>query len=153
MNSFGKVCILPILLVVTPACAFDLGGMLENAVRDASEKVVEDAVESTNQVIQEAFPSLPDGVVSIDKSQVMKTSGRVVMYETDSCGYCIKARRFFKQNNVSYKSRNVAKSSSAKKEFKKMGGRGVPLILVKDRKLSGWSESKLRKMLKEAGYL
>ncbi|MCU7807750.1 MAG: glutaredoxin family protein [Candidatus Thiodiazotropha sp. (ex Semelilucina semeliformis)] len=153
MTSFAKAIILPILLLVSPAYALDLGGMFENAVRSASEKMVEGAVDSTSQAIQDAFPSLPEGVVSIDKSQVMKTGDDVVMYETDSCGYCVKARRFFKKNNVSYTSRNVAKSSSAKKEFKKLGGRGVPVILVKDQKLTGWSESKLRRMLKDAGYL
>jgi glutaredoxin len=127
--------------------------MLKGAIEDSAERVVQQGVESTSEALQEAFPSLSEGTVSIDSDQYGISKSSVVLYETDSCPYCIKARRFLKSNHVDYKSRNVGKNKSAQKEFKKLGGRGVPMILVDDKRLTGWNQSKLRRMLKEAGYL
>jgi glutaredoxin len=127
--------------------------MLKGAIEDTQEQVFKEGVDSASETLQDAFPSLPDGTVSIDGGQLGITNSSVVLYETQSCPYCVKARRFLKSNNVPYKSRDVAKSKSAKKEFKMLNGRGVPMILVDDKRLTGWNKTKLRRVLKEAGYL
>lgn len=66
-------------------------------------------------------------------------AGRVVMYSAEWCGVCKRAKRYFKQNKIRYTEKDIDKSKRARKEFERLGGRGVPLILVGKRRLSGFS--------------
>ncbi|CAH0992565.1 hypothetical protein SIN8267_02698 [Sinobacterium norvegicum] len=65
----------------------------------------------------------------------------VIMYSTSWCGYCKKARRYFRSNNINFKEYDIEKNASAAKTFKRLGGKGVPLIVVGDKKMSGFSQS------------
>jgi glutaredoxin len=76
----------------------------------------------------------------------------VVMYATDWCGYCRQAREFFARTGIRYTELDIEKSTSAHAEYKSLGGRGVPLIVVGDRRMSGFSEARLAQMLKAAGH-
>ena len=64
----------------------------------------------------------------------------VVMYATAWCPYCAKARAYFKRTNTAYVEHDIEKSADAHAEFKRLGGRGVPLILVGSEKLRGFNE-------------
>jgi glutaredoxin len=64
----------------------------------------------------------------------------VVMYATAWCPYCAKARAYFKRTNTAYVEHDIEKSADAHAEFKRLGGRGVPLILVGGEKLRGFNE-------------
>ncbi|MES9818337.1 MAG: glutaredoxin domain-containing protein [Candidatus Thiodiazotropha sp.] len=66
---------------------------------------------------------------------------KVVMYSTKRCGYCKKARAYFKRNAIPFVEYDVETSRKGKRDFKKMGGRGVPVILVGKRRLNGFSEA------------
>jgi glutaredoxin len=63
-----------------------------------------------------------------------------VMYATAWCPYCAKARAYFKRTNTAYVEYDIEKSADAHAEFKRLGGRGVPLILVGSEKLRGFNE-------------
>jgi glutaredoxin len=63
------------------------------------------------------------------------------MYSTSWCGYCKKARKYFQANNIPFVEYDIEKNSRAKKRFDRAGGKGVPLILYKGKRLSGFSES------------
>ena len=76
--------------------------------------------------------------VSYDKS-IFDVGPKVVMYSTNSCGYCKKARKYFKKNNIAFTDYNIQKNAKAKSEYKKMGARGVPVILVGNKRLNGFS--------------
>jgi glutaredoxin len=62
------------------------------------------------------------------------------MYATAWCPYCAKARAYFKRTNTAFVEHDIEKSADAHAEFKRLGGRGVPLILVGNEKLRGFSE-------------
>ncbi|HEX5094225.1 MAG TPA: glutaredoxin domain-containing protein [Burkholderiales bacterium] len=68
------------------------------------------------------------------------TAVPVVMYATSWCPYCAKARAYFRSKGIAYTEFDVEKSGTAHAEFKKLGGRGVPLILVGRERVSGFSE-------------
>ena len=53
----------------------------------------------------------------------------VTMYATSWCGYCAQARAYFAKKGVPYIEHDVEKSQAAHAEFKRLGGRGVPLIV------------------------
>lgn len=62
----------------------------------------------------------------------------VVMYSTDWCGYCTKARQYFKRNNIPFREKDIEKSAQAKQEYSRLNGSGVPLILVGKQKIQGF---------------
>jgi len=64
----------------------------------------------------------------------------VVMYSTAWCGYCKKARKYFKANNISFTEYDIEKDARAKKRHREMGARGVPVILVGKKRMNGFSE-------------
>jgi len=66
----------------------------------------------------------------------------VVMYSTQWCGYCKQARAHFARNNIAYTDKDIEKSKSAKREHKRLGGTGVPLIVVGKQKMKGFSAAR-----------
>jgi glutaredoxin len=73
-------------------------------------------------------------------SQAQPVQVPVVMYATAWCPYCAKARAYFKRTGTAYTEHDIEKSADARAEFKRLGGRGVPLILVGNEKMAGFSE-------------
>jgi glutaredoxin len=76
----------------------------------------------------------------------------VKMYATSWCPYCAKARAYFSRRGVVYTEIDVEKSAEGLAEFRKLGGRGVPLIVVGVERMNGYSEARLAQLLSEAGY-
>jgi glutaredoxin len=76
--------------------------------------------------------------------RVTKNPGSVEMYTTPRCGYCIKARSFFSRHNISYTEYNIRADKGAHDRFKALNGRGVPLIFVGEKRISGFNEPLLR---------
>jgi glutaredoxin len=76
----------------------------------------------------------------------------VRMYATDWCPYCRRAQAFFARQGIRYTHLDIEKSPAAHAEYKQLGGRGVPVILVGAQRMNGFSEERLAQMLKAAGY-
>jgi len=72
----------------------------------------------------------------------------VLLYATDWCGYCKASREFFAANGIRYIEHDIEKSSVALAEHQKLGGRGVPLIVVGDEVVRGYNEGTLRELLR-----
>lgn len=71
----------------------------------------------------------------------------VILYSTEWCGYCKMTREFFAANGIRYTERDIEKSSVALGQHRKLGGRGVPLIVVDDAVIKGYDEPALRQSL------
>ncbi len=107
---------------------------------------------NAEQVEVDTSQNNTDGLSSsqYSKADKIKQSPRqkpVVMYSTNWCGVCTKARQYMQSNGIRFKEYDIEKSDSAHREFKKLGGKGVPLILVGNQKMSGFSASRLTAML------
>lgn len=72
----------------------------------------------------------------------------VQLYATSWCGYCKATREFFAANGIRYTEHDIEQSSAAYNEHKKLGGHGVPLIVVGDQIINGYDERALRQILK-----
>lgn len=72
----------------------------------------------------------------------------VVLYATDWCGYCKATRELFESNGIDYVEHDIEKSSEALSQHRKLGGNGVPLIVVGDEVIKGYNEAALRQLLK-----
>jgi glutaredoxin len=63
----------------------------------------------------------------------------VVMYSAVWCGVCKKAKKYFEANNIQYQDYDIEKSSKGMKDYKKLGAKGVLVILVGEKRLNGFS--------------
>jgi glutaredoxin len=64
---------------------------------------------------------------------------RVVMYSAAWCGVCKAAKQYFTEKKIAYTEHDIDRNPKAKADFDKMGGRGVPIILVDNRRMNGFS--------------
>ncbi len=73
---------------------------------------------------------------------------KVILYATSWCGYCAKTRQFLKENNIPYFEYDVESSSEGYDQFKALGGRGVPLVLVNGKVIKGFNTDRILAYLK-----
>ncbi len=77
--------------------------------------------------------------VTYDTSSIDVGKKKVVMYSASWCGVCKKAKRYFAEKGIKYTEYDVEKSGEGKSAFRKLGGKGVPVILVGNRRMNGFS--------------
>lgn len=75
-------------------------------------------------------------------------SGTVEIYVTEWCGYCDKAQEYMTSRGIPFVAYDIEKDSSAKQRHKELGGRGVPLIIIGQNRMSGFSVKTLEYYLK-----
>lgn len=74
---------------------------------------------------------------------------KVIVYSTPTCPYCVMAKDFFKQNDVSFEDVNVASDQDRAREMvTKSGQMGVPVIDIDGQILVGFQPEAFEKILK-----
>ena len=73
------------------------------------------------------------------KTSSVDVGRKVVMYSASWCGVCKRAKRYFHKQGIPFAEYDVEKSSKGKSEYRKLGARGVPVILVGNRRMDGFS--------------
>ncbi|MFT4564270.1 MAG: glutaredoxin [Gammaproteobacteria bacterium] len=96
-----------------------------------------------------ATPSI-EGLAAVvgnreDKKRSKKSSS-VILYSTSWCKVCVRAKQYFGDHEVSYKEYDIEQSDKGKKDFARLGGSGVPVILVGNRRLNGFSAASFEKI-------
>jgi len=71
----------------------------------------------------------------------------VIMYSTRWCPYCKKAREYFKRHQFSYAEYDIEASATNLENFRALNGNGVPLILVGDRRMQGFTPQSFEALL------
>jgi len=83
-----------------------------------------------------AMAATPDGGV------------KVVVYSTQWCGVCKKAKAWLTKNDIPFEERDVETSRSAASEYRSLNPRGgVPTIDVEGDVMVGFSEGQLARMI------
>ena len=72
---------------------------------------------------------------------------QIVMYTTSSCPACKMAKQYMAEKGIPYREINVEQSREGYEEFRRLGGQGVPLIIVGDRRMEGFNPQALQAML------
>lgn len=94
-----------------------------------------------------------DGPALVSKARGTPTApNEVLVYTTSWCGVCKMAKAYLDSKGVRYRELDVETDPSAKQEFARLGGRGVPVILVGENRMDGFDQGKLENMLKTAGH-
>jgi glutaredoxin len=78
--------------------------------------------------------------------------GTVTLYGTTWCGYCKKARAWLAAKGVAFRDLDVEQDEAAAAAYRALGGSGVPVIVVGNRKMQGWSAPHMEALLKQAGF-
>ena len=139
-----RVCAASSLLVVagtSDAQVIEPFRQMQEATRgaDTDQEAIEISAMLRNlrSVTQSSVDNAPtQGPKPIESSQ-----GKVVIYSAAFCGYCKQAVKHAVAKKVPFVEKDIEKDNQAAREYKSLGGRGVPLILFGEKKLSGWSAS------------
>ena len=75
------------------------------------------------------------------RSLYRDAGGSVVLFSTSTCPYCRQTRELLQRRSVRYVDYVVDQSEGAANRFKALGGKGVPLIYIGDRSISGFRET------------
>lgn len=67
-----------------------------------------------------------------------RTRRQVVMYSAAWCGYCRKARRYFRSEGIPFTEYDVETSIKGRRDYARLKGTGVPIILVGDQRMQGF---------------
>jgi len=76
---------------------------------------------------------------------------QVVLYGTQTCPFCAKARAYFKEKGIAYADLDVGTPGESREEFKKLGGSSVPLLLIGDRRINGFNAGVIKAALEASG--
>ncbi|BAU47493.1 glutaredoxin [Sulfurifustis variabilis] len=72
----------------------------------------------------------------------------VVMLTTTWCGVCKRARNWLTEKGIPFTEHDVERSETGKAEYRRLAGRGVPIILVGNQRMDGFDPNRLAAMLK-----
>lgn len=95
-------------------------------------------------------PSVKVPPQPIQTEKILSTSTLIVYY-SPRCPHCTKARDWLAVHEVNHEERDV-KDPKFKNEFLALGGRGVPLFVLRGRVLQGFTPETLEDFLKKGGY-
>jgi glutaredoxin len=65
----------------------------------------------------------------------------VVVFTTDWCRVCDRARDYLVANRVPFRELDIEKSAEARSHYERLGGRGVPVALFGEHRVDGFSAS------------
>jgi glutaredoxin len=101
-------------------------------------------MEMTSEVPDIEFYQPPPNIRKKPLPRLRK--GEVWMFSTPTCGFCVRAKDYFRLNKIAYKELDITKNEEYRHWFKAFGGRGVPFTVVgapgAAKTLSGFSEAR-----------
>ena len=69
--------------------------------------------------------------------------GCYCLYATFWCGYCAKTRELLNKNGIKYFEYDVGKSTEGREQRKKLGGNGVPVLVINWDVVKGYKPNKI----------
>ncbi len=72
----------------------------------------------------------------------------IVMYSTESCGYCKKAKSYMTAKGIGYTEIDIGKDVRGREEYKQLGGHGVPFFVAGGKTMTGFTEGAFEQFLK-----
>ena len=86
----------------------------------------------------------PDFFKALDESRpdpVILDAPTVEIYETSWCGYCKKAKRFFRLRGIKFKAYNIERDTGAARRMMALTNRrAVPFVVINGHAIQGYSE-------------
>jgi len=71
---------------------------------------------------------------------------QVTIYTAAWCGVCREAKRYFRNEGVTYREYDVEKSPKGRRDYARLHGTGVPIILVGEQRMNGFSSKRFESL-------
>jgi len=94
-------------------------------------------------------PAKKPAVVVADST--LTTAQVVEIYTTPSCPICAAAKAYMRQHKLRFTEYDVENDMARQREFYARGGRGVPMIIIGDKSMQGFSPEGFERLRAEAG--
>lgn len=72
----------------------------------------------------------------------------VLVYTSNTCGYCHEVKKYLDEIGVSFEEKNVSTDMEARKELMSKGFMGVPVVVIDEEYVQGFDKPKLDELLK-----
>jgi glutaredoxin len=72
---------------------------------------------------------------------------QVTIYTTEWCGICKRAKAHMQKNKIAYKEFDIEKNATGQRDYNKLNGNGVPIILVGKQRMDGFSPERFDQLL------
>lgn len=94
------------------------------------------------QAVTETVTVEPSNFYAADSAKLPDfESVNVVLYSAEWCGYCRQARAHFESNGIPFLEYDIETDAKGRRDYKRLNGKSVPIILVNDTRLNGFSAS------------
>lgn len=77
---------------------------------------------------------------------------RITLYTTRQCPHCCQAKAFLQRHHIPFSEQDVERNQRAFLEFRRQGGRSVPMIVIGQQRLNGFDAKRLAQLLTKAGF-
>jgi len=77
-----------------------------------------------------------------------KTKNMIEIYTAMHCPHCQDAKMYMQMNNIKFIEYNLDRQKGAEKKFLALGGKKIPLIVVKGKVLRSWNQQAFDKAYK-----
>ncbi|KEI73107.1 glutaredoxin [Endozoicomonas elysicola] len=75
--------------------------------------------------------------------------GKVILYSAEWCGYCKETRKLLEHQNIPFYEYDIEKSAEGFKQFKRLKGKGVPLVFIGGEVVRGYDPSQILRLANE----
>ena len=75
--------------------------------------------------------------VTVEAIEVAANS-KVTLYSATWCGYCRRAREYFKHEAIPFEEYDIETSDKGRKDYARLNGSGVPIILFGKQRMNGF---------------
>lgn len=78
-------------------------------------------------------------------------SAEVQIYTTQTCSECLRAKHYLRANGIAYKEFDVEGDMALRKKFYAIGGKAVPLLFVRGRRMEGFDPTEFNRLYTAGG--
>ena len=139
------IFLLPLLLFTLPAFAEIYKWTDENGQVNYSDSKPDNQEVIEIEVPVGTYESVSYGTVALDRPTV-DVGKKVVIFSAPWCGACKKAKKYFRRQGIPFTDYDIDRSNKAKRLYKQLGAKGVPVILVGNRRMNGFTEAGFKRI-------
>ena len=99
-----------------------LAAEIYKTIDENGRVVFSDKPSQSAEIVEVKVNSVEGPATVTDYKSVLSSFNNVVMYSTEWCGVCKRAKKYMQKKGVKFKEYDIEKSSDAKRKFKKLGG-------------------------------
>lgn len=153
MKTFCHSAVLSVAVAALSGCSStgSLSDVIDRAMDKGISSVVIDARSSIQDNLRASFPALSE--MKQLQSPPADYAGKVTLFGYDGCPYSRQATEYLQRNNIDYIDMDVDKNRTAKLEFDRLGGRGVPMIVVSTETVGGFNAQLMSQLLEKHGFM